>query len=312
MSFKQIFMQILPEIQNEYGRLDTVVVGLAMRMGGVPKLEECYDARSFEAVKLGVFPEEKDCMLQLKGLIEILESNGVKVLRPSLIHSLNQVFARDIAFVIEDQYIIPNVIADRSEERGAMAEIEETIPSGNIIMMPSGCYAEGGDVIVDNDYVLVGVSDDHTFENYKTARTNYRGMDYLADEFPAKEFKGFELHKDDHDPLKGSLHLDCAFQPIGGGGALIAPHLFKNESDVQWLIERYGEMNVYSCSPEEAYSLGTNVFSFSPKDVIVSAKCGAMQGWLKERGLNVHSVVYDEIVKMGGLLRCTTMPLKRV
>ncbi len=305
-------MQILPEIQNEYGRLDTVVVGLATEMGGVPELEECYDARSYESVKMGVFPEEKDCTVQLKGLIEILESNGVKVLRPSLIYSLNQVFARDIAFVIEDQYIIPNVIADRAQERDAMAEIEKIIPSWNIIMMPSGCYAEGGDVIVDNDYVLVGVSDDHTFENYKTARTNYRGMDYLADEFPAKEFKGFELHKDDHDPLKGSLHLDCAFQPIGGGGALIAPHLFKNESDVQWLIERYGEMNVYSCSPEEAYSLGTNVFSFSPKDVIVSAKCGAMQGWLKERGLNVHSVVYDEIVKMGGLLRCTTMPLKRV
>ena len=305
-------MQILPEIQNEYGRLDTVVVGLATEMGGVPELEECYDARSYESVKMGVFPEEKDCTDQLKGLIEILESNGVKVLRPSLIYSLNQVFARDIAFVIEDQYIIPNVIADRAQERDAMAEIEKIIPSWNIIMMPSGCYAEGGDVIVDNDYVLVGVSDDHTFENYKTARTNYRGMDYLADEFPAKEFKGFELHKDDHDPLKGSLHLDCAFQPIGGGGALIAPHLFKNESDVQWLIERYGEMNVYSCTPEEAYSLGTNVFSFSPKDVIVSAKCGAMQGWLKERGLNVHSVVYDEIVKMGGLLRCTTMPLKRV
>lgn len=312
MCFKQFFMQILPEIQNEYGRLDTVVVGLATEMGGVPELEECYDARSYESVKMGVFPEEKDCTVQLKELIEILESNGVKVLRPSLIYSLNQVFARDIAFVIEDQYIIPNVIADRAQERDAMAEIEKIIPSWNIIMMPSGCYAEGGDVIVDNDYVLVGVSDDHTFENYKTARTNYRGMDYLADEFPAKEFKGFELHKDDHDPLKGSLHLDCAFQPIGGGGALIAPHLFKNESDVQWLIERYGEMNVYSCSPEEAYSLGTNVFSFSPKDVIVSAKCGAMQGWLKERGLNVHSVVYDEIVKMGGLLRCTTMPLKRV
>ena len=305
-------MQILPEIQNEYGRLDTVVVGLATEMGGVPELEECYDARSYESVKMGVFPEEKDCTVQLKELIEILESNGVKVLRPSLIYSLNQVFARDIAFVIEDQYIMPNVIADRAQERDAMAEIEKIIPSWNIIMMPSGCYAEGGDVIVDNDYVLVGVSDDHTFENYKTARTNYRGMDYLADEFPAKEFKGFELHKDDHDPLKGSLHLDCAFQPIGGGGALIAPHLFKNESDVQWLIERYGEMNVYSCTPEEAYSLGTNVFSFSPKDVIVSAKCGAMQGWLKERGLNVHSVVYDEIVKMGGLLRCTTMPLKRV
>ena len=311
MSFKQIFMQILPEIQNEYGRLDTVVVGLAMRMGGVPKLEECYDARSFEAVKQDVFPEEEACMLQLKGLIEILENNGVKVLRPSLIHSLNQVFARDIAFVIEDQYIIPNVIEDRAEERDAMSEIEETIPSGNIIMMPNGCYAEGGDVIVDNDFVLVGVSDNATFDAYKTARTNYRGMDYLADEFPAKEFKGFELFKDDRDPLKGSLHLDCAFQTVGGG-ALIAPHLFKNESDVQWLIERYGATNVYRCSPEEAYFLATNVFSFSPSHVVVSAKCEAMQEWLKNRGMNVHSVVYDEIVKMGGLLRCTTMPLKRL
>ena len=141
--------------------------------------------------------------------------------------------------------------------------------------------------------------------------TNFRGMDYLADEFPAKDFKGFELHKDDRDPLKGSLHLDCAFQPIGGG-ALIAPHLFKNESDVKWLIERYGETNVYCCSPEEAYSLATNVFSFSQNDIIVSEKCEAIQYWLRERGLNVHSIVYDEIVKMGGLLRCTTMPLKRV
>ena len=304
-------MQILPEIQNEYGRLDTVVVGLASKMGGVPELEECYDARSYESVKLGMFPKEESCSSQLKSLITILEKNGVKVIYPALIHSLNQVFSRDIAFVIEDQYIIPNVIADRTKERDAMAEIEENIPSWNIIMMPSGCFAEGGDVIVDNDHVFVGVSNDETFGRFKTARTNFRGMDYLADEFPAKEFKGFELHKDDRDPLKGSLHLDCAFQPISGG-ALVAPHLFKNESDVKWLVERYGETNVYSCSPEEAYSLATNVFSFSPKDIIVSEKCEAMQYWLRERGLNVHSIVYDEIVKMGGLLRCTTMPLKRV
>jgi N-dimethylarginine dimethylaminohydrolase len=304
-------MQILPEIQNEYGRLDTVVVGLATRMGGIPGLEECYDARSYESVKLGKFPKEEECSSQLGSLMTVLKKNGVKVLLPSMIHSLNQVFSRDIAFVIEDQYIIPNVIADRANERDAMKEIEETIPSSNIIMMPSGCFAEGGDVIVDNDHVFVGVSNDETFDTYKTARTNFRGMDYLADEFPAKEFRGFELHKNDNDPLKGSLHLDCAFQPIDGG-ALIAPHLFKNESDVQWLMERYGKTNVYRCSPEEAYSLATNIFSFSPKDVIVSAKCETMQLWLKERGLNVHSIVYNEIEKMGGLLRCTTMPLKRV
>ena len=299
------------KIHNEYAQLKTVVLGIAKDFGGTPKMEDCYDPKSREHVKNGNFPLEESLVNELNQFLKVFKKYNVDVLRPDNIKNLNQVFSRDIAFVIEDQYIIPNIIADRAKECDAMAEIEETIPSCNIIMMPKDCFAEGGDVIVDNDHVFLGVSNDETFDRYKTARTNMRGMDYLADEFPAKEFKGFELHKDDHDPLKGSLHLDCAFQPIGGG-ALIAPHLFKNESDVQWLIERYGETNVYCCSPEEAYSLATNVFSFSPKDIIVSAKCQAMQHWLKERGLNVHSIVYDEIVKMGGLLRCTTMPIKRV
>ena len=131
-------MQILPEIQNEYGRLDAVVVGLASRMGGVPDLEECYDARSYESVKSGMFPKEEECSSQLDSLIAVLKKNGVKVLYPSMLSSFNQVFTIDIAFVIENQYIIPNVIADRAKERDAMAEIEGLIPSWNIIMMPSG------------------------------------------------------------------------------------------------------------------------------------------------------------------------------
>src|SRR6056300_834050 len=155
-------------------------------MGGTPKLEDCYDARSYESVQLTNYPSEEDCMAQMKGLIEVLESLDVQVLRPEVLPALNQVFARDIAFVIEDQFIIPNIIEDRAEERDAMALIEAGIPSAQIIMMPSGCHAEGGDVIVHHDHIFVGVSNDEHFDRYTTARTNFAGMEYLNDEFPAK------------------------------------------------------------------------------------------------------------------------------
>ena len=62
-------MQIQPEIHNEYGRLLSVVVGVARRMGGAPELEDCYDARSYESVLLKNYPSEEDCMVQMKGLI---------------------------------------------------------------------------------------------------------------------------------------------------------------------------------------------------------------------------------------------------
>ena len=303
-------MQIQPQIHNEYGRLLSVVVGVARRMGGTPELEDCYDARSYESVQLNIYPSEENCMEQMKGLIEALESLDAQVLRPEALPALNQVFARDIAFVIENQFIIPNIIDNRAEERDAMALIEAGIDSAQIILMPSGCHVEGGDVIVHNDHIFLGVSNDKDFDLYKTARTNYAGMEYLNDEFPAKEFKGFELLKDDTNPREGSLHLDCAFQPIGRG-AVIAPHLFKHPKDVQWLKTFFGEENMYECDADEAYDLNTNFFSVSPNDIILPASSTKLDQWLVKKGYTTHMVNYDEIAKMGGLLRCSTMPLQR-
>ena len=303
-------MQIQLDIQNEFGTLKTVVVGVARKMGGMPAIEDCYDPRSAESVLNSTYPSEESCMAEMKGFIEILEELNIEVLRPESIPALNQVFARDIAFVIEDQLVLPNVIEDRAREVTAMAIIEGNVPSSNIIMMPSGCYAEGGDVIVHNHHVFVGVSNDEAFQTYKTSRTNYAGLTYLSDEFPGKIFKGFELLKSDVDPRGGSLHLDCAFQPVGCG-ALLVPHLFKNQEDVDWILSFFGVDNVYQCSTEEAYALTTNVFSVSPTQVIVDDSFISLMDWLRTKGMEVFKVSYSEIVKMGGLLRCSTMPLKR-
>lgn len=286
------------------------MVGIARKMGPKPAIENCYDARSRESVELGTYPEMEDCMVQLNSLVEKLESLGVEVLRPDVLDATNQVFTRDIGFVIDDQFILPNVIEDRASEAKAINALLDRIPSSNIIMMPSGCYAEGGDVIVHERYVFVGLSNEATFNKYKTARTNEAGLDYLQDEFPAYDFKGFELLKSDVDPRKGSLHLDCAFQPLGDA-LLLAPRLFKNQEDVVWIESHFGTDNIFYCTDDEAYDLHTNVFSIGPKEVLISAAAGRLKNWLEERSYTVHTITYDEIVKMGGLLRCSTMPLER-
>jgi N-dimethylarginine dimethylaminohydrolase len=303
-------MQIIPSINSEFEPLKTVVVGVARKMGGPLELDHCYDARSYESVENGIFPDEVACMNQVAGLISALENSGVQVLRPSVLEGVNQVFARDIAFAIDDQLILPNIIEDRAAETTAVESIVSCVPSSNIIMLPNDCFAEGGDVLVLKNHVFVGVSDDLTFETYKTARTNYAGFEYLQDEFPLKEFKAFELLKHDTDPRLGCLHLDCALQPIGLG-AIIAPKCFKHEEDVAYLFDFFGRENIYDANPSEAYDLVTNVFSISPTKIVVAAHLVGLISWLKERGVEVIEVQYDQIVKMGGLLRCSTMPLVR-
>ena len=303
-------MQIHPNIKSEHGRLRSVMVGTARKMGLKPTIENCYDARSRESVVLETYPEMEDCMEELKLLVEKLDSLGVEVLRPDVLDTTNQVFTRDIGFVINDQFILPNVIEDRADELKAIDKLLGRISSANIIMMPSGCYAEGGDVIVHEPFVFIGVSNEQAFDKYTTARTNTAGFEYLQDEFPGFDFKGFELLKSDVDPRKGSLHLDCAFQPLGDA-VLLAPQFFKQTTDVAWIESHFGKENIFYCNEEEAYGLHTNVLSVGPKEVLISASALRLKNWLEERGYTVHAITYNEIVKMGGLLRCSTMPLER-
>ena len=96
-------------------------------MGPKPAIEDCYDARSRESVELGTYPEMEDCMLQLNSLVEKLESVGVEVLRPDVLDATNQVFTRDIGFVIEDQFILPNVIEDRASEAKAINALRTSL-----------------------------------------------------------------------------------------------------------------------------------------------------------------------------------------
>ena len=74
-------------VVNEWDDLDTVIVGTAASMGGTPTVAESYDPKSKEHILAGTFPTEADCQRELDGLASLLESHGVRVLRPNTLRT---------------------------------------------------------------------------------------------------------------------------------------------------------------------------------------------------------------------------------
>ena len=96
-------------VLNEFSPLKTVVLGVAQSNGSTPSPEDCYDPSSLKHVLQGTYPLEKDMIHEMDALEKVFKSHGVEVYRPSVIKDCNQIFARDIAFVIENKLIKSNI-----------------------------------------------------------------------------------------------------------------------------------------------------------------------------------------------------------
>jgi len=298
-------------IHNETSRLKSVILGLSQDFGGVPDLDQCYDPKSREHVLKGTFPDQTMVNDQINQFLNILNIYDVNVLRPTNIKGLNQIFSRDICFVIKDKLFIPNIIKERRDEINAIDKIFSFIDQNNIVNMPSDTRIEGGDVILFGDYIFIGYSQESDFKKYSVARTNLKGVSFIKDYFPNMKVISFELTKSDLDPKKNSLHLDCCFQPIGANMAIMYKQGFKNSQDVDFLINLFKKENIIFISQEEMYHMNANLFSID-NNVIVSDKSFVrLNRELKSRGFIVKEISYQEIGKMGGLFRCSTMPLFR-
>src|SRR5690554_2868570 len=93
-------------VKNETSRLRAVVLGTAVSNGPTPTAEEAYDPKSLEHILAGTYPIEADMVKEMEAFNEVLQKYDVQVFRPEIIEDYNQIFSRDIGFVI-----------DRSEER---------------------------------------------------------------------------------------------------------------------------------------------------------------------------------------------------
>lgn len=298
-------------VDNEYNRLKTVVLGIADNCGGPPHVDEAYDPKTKEFLTKGIYPHEEHMVEEMNVFAKVLEKHGVKVLRPKDLDYLNQIFTRDICFVCEDKLIIPDIIRERKQEQEGIQEYLDKIDMKHIHKAPEGVRIEGGDVIIHNEYVLVGYSNEADFYNYKTARTNEQGLAYLKECFPHKKVRGFQLKKSDYEARENALHLDCCFQPLGLGHVLIFEDGFKYQQDLERIREYFGAENLIKVSRQEMFSMGCNVFSID-KDIVVSERgLVRINEKLRSLGYTVEEIPYYQISKLEGLLRCSTLPLHR-
>ena len=298
-------------IKNETSRLRAVVLGIAKNNGPAPKVQDCYDPKSIQHLLAGTYPKEEDMDFEIEAVASILEKYNVQVFRPEIIENYNQIFSRDIAFVIDDKLVKANILPDRDQEIAAINHVISKIDSKNIIELPEECHVEGGDVMPWNDYIFVGTYSGEDYSDYITARTNIDAVIALQELFPEKTVKSFELRKDNINPKENALHLDCCFQPVGKDKAILHKNGFLVEKEYEWLLNFFGKENVFEIDKDEMFNMNSNIFSIS-EDVIISEKnFTRLNTWLRANGFTLEEVAYAEIAKQEGLLRCSTMPLIR-
>lgn len=298
-------------VKNETSRLRAVVLGTAVSNGPTPKIEEAYDPKSLQHITAGTYPIEEDMVKEMEAVAKVFEKYDVKVYRPELIKDCNQIFARDIAFVIDDVFVKANILPDRENELEAIQYIIDQVDPKKVIRPPEEAHIEGGDVMLWNDYIFIGTYRGEDYSDYIVARTNKAGVDFIKEQFPHKKVKSFDLNKSQTNPYDNALHLDCCFQPIGTNKAILHKEGFRDQTEFEWLLNYFGEANCFIISKEEMYNMNSNIFSIS-EDVILSEKnFTRLNTWLRENGFTVEEVPYAEIAKQEGLLRCSTMPLIR-
>jgi len=298
-------------VNNESSRLRAVVLGTANSIGPTPTVEEAYDPKSLEHILAGTYPVESDMIKEMDAFNKVFEKYDVQVFRPNLIENYNQIFTRDIGFVIEDKFIKANILPDRDRELDAIQYVLDQINPSDIISAPEEVHFEGGDVMLWNDYVLIGTYKRPDYKNYITARTNQLGVDFIKELFPNKTVLSFDLVKSKTEPRDNALHLDCCFQPVGNDKGIVYKGGFYDEKEYYSLVELFGKENLFHIEREEMYHMFSNVFSISPEVVVSERNFTRLNNWLRENNFVVEEIPYAEIAKQEGLLRCSTLPLIR-
>ncbi|SDI67812.1 dimethylarginine dimethylaminohydrolase family protein [Alteribacillus bidgolensis] len=221
-------------------------------------------------------------------LIETLKNHGVTVqLIPALSKLPEQVFTRDLGFATEKGIITGKMETDIREPE--IKEFKSWLQDHHwdYLSINDGSI-EGGDVLIDEDVIYVGDS----------SRTSEQAVKQLEELFPAKKIITIPFDKK-------YLHLDCIFNILSPGTALLYPDALSNDI-VRDICMRYRTITV---TEEEQFRLGTNVLSIGNKTVISLPENKKVNEDMKEMGFEVLEIPFSEIIKSGGSFRCVTMPL---
>lgn len=299
------------KVNNETSRLRAVVLGTAVSNGPTPSIDSAYDPKSLEHIVAGTYPLEQDMVIEMEALNKVLRKYDVTVFRPELIENYNQIFTRDIGFVIDDVFIKSNILPEREGELDAIQHVIDKIDPKKVVRPPEEVHIEGGDVMLWDDHIFIGTYKGSDYASYITARTNLQGVQFIKDLFPNKIVKEFDLVKSKIEARDNALHLDCCFQPVGTDKGIIYKSGFREETDYMYFVNLFGKENLCHVTRDEMYKMNSNIFSIDSNVIVSEKNFTRLNNWLRANDFTVEEIPYAEISKQEGLLRCSTLPLIR-
>lgn len=269
---------------NEYGTLKEVLMCLPEKMKIQKPLNEAQKKYKKENIN------QDKALRQHEMLRNTLEANGVNVrlLPVSQDKDLpEQVFTRDLGFT-SDKGIFLGKMNEKirkpeinlvknwlSEENWSYEELQ----NGSL---------ECGDLLIDGNIVFIG----------KSNRTTEAAIKEIETLFFDKKIVVFPIGDK-------YLHLDCVFNIISPGMAILHPDAFSKE-DVRRISMHYRTLRV---DDKEQFHLATNILSIGNDTVISLPENKRVNKHLKQWGMEVIEVDLSEIIKSGGAFRCVTFPL---
>ena len=295
-------------IENEYDRLTDVVVGNSFNFKTQINFRDLYDPISLFHYLKGSFPNKFKLQNQISVFKKILKKYNVKIHDLDVINT-NQIFVRDLGFIIEDKFFISSILPDREIEIEGLKNILKKIKS--VVKLPKNAHVEGGDVVLDDGHIFIGYYGQNDYKNQITARTNKKAIKLIRKHFPDKKMVPLEIIKSPHLPTSNALHLDCCFQPLSNNKAVICKEAFKNPIELNYLISLYGNENMFEITLKEMSKLYSNFLSINKETVISDKRFKRLNNWFSDVGMKVEKANYSEIAKLGGLFRCSTLPIIR-
>ena len=231
---------------------------------------------------------------QQRAFMEAIKKNGVEVLLADEVPGCaTQHYIRDIGFAIDDTFFLAN--PRRYYRRLELEGLRNLLPRfSKVVRLESGSI-EGGDVIVDEDYIIAGLGEETSKDGIDCLRSKLKGLG-IGREIVELEF----THR-------GIIHLDTKFNIPAKGIGLIHPKSFKKES-LRWLENHF---DLIEATDKETVNLEINTFTLSPKKVVMQEGSKRLASVLNSKGIETILIDYSEVTKLPGSFRCTTLPIEK-
>ncbi|MEW9093506.1 MAG: arginine deiminase family protein [Clostridiaceae bacterium] len=225
---------------------------------------------------------------QYNNFVNTLINNGVKIQFLDVIDSPSQVFTRDIGFVVKDLLFISKM---KSPERVNEPEpLRDFAKKYNLKTYEMKNNIEGGDVILHDDVMFVGMSRRSTLEACDEVQEVLDKLNISVKVLPIN----FDNRK---------LHLDCVFNPVDKDTCVLSSYVYDVDK-----IKPYFK-TIINIEDEDADQLGSNFIRIGNKTILTSNE--NVRDILREHGFKAIYSDYSEVIKAGGSFTCSTLPILR-